>query len=92
MSDENSEQRENRLSDLASDPAHPFDQTNGMVDGLDGDADAPETVDRKTGDDADVEVLVAPAPGTQMAGGVLPSVLRGKHRAESDADEDDPTA
>jgi hypothetical protein len=33
------------LGDLASDPLHPFDQTNGLVDGLEGDSDEADTGD-----------------------------------------------
>lgn len=36
-------QGKSNLADLSADPAHLFDQTNGIVDGLDGDGDqAPE--------------------------------------------------
>lgn len=34
-----SETKRPNLSDLGSDVAHPFDQTNGIVEGLEGDAD-----------------------------------------------------
>ncbi|MEP6843810.1 MAG: hypothetical protein ABJA11_09825 [Pseudolysinimonas sp.] len=30
----------------AEDVSHPFDQTNGLVDGLEGDADDPEVFDK----------------------------------------------
>ncbi|GAB3616195.1 hypothetical protein GCM10027416_07520 [Okibacterium endophyticum] len=35
---------ERNLSSLG-DPAHPFDQTNGIVEGLEGNADDPENQD-----------------------------------------------
>jgi hypothetical protein len=35
------------LSALAADAAHPFDQTNGIVEGLEGDADDPDKVDER---------------------------------------------
>ena len=45
----------NDLSVLAEDVAHPFDQTNGIIDGLEGDADQPERVSERLGDENDFE-------------------------------------
>lgn len=45
------ERPENDLSVLAADAAHPFDQTNGIIDGLEGDADDPEQFDERVGND-----------------------------------------
>ncbi|WP_022882459.1 hypothetical protein [Gryllotalpicola ginsengisoli] len=72
MSDTENDERKKNLSELASDAAHPFDQTNGIVEGLDGDADAPEHMDEKTGNRDAAPVLGAPAPGSQMPGGAVP--------------------
>ncbi|NNC12141.1 hypothetical protein HII28_09665 [Planctomonas sp. JC2975] len=38
------------LSVLAADVAHPFDQTNGIIDGLEGDADDPDRVEERLSD------------------------------------------
>jgi hypothetical protein len=37
------------LSVLAQDAAHPFDQTNGILDQLEGDADDPDRVESRVG-------------------------------------------
>ena len=39
--------RKHGLGDLADDAAHPFDQTNGLIDGLEGDADEPEKFEER---------------------------------------------
>jgi hypothetical protein len=44
---------EDGISALAPDVSHPFDQTNGIVDGLEGNADDPETMDEKLDQRAD---------------------------------------
>ncbi|MGN6199676.1 hypothetical protein [Humibacter sp.] len=41
---------EPNLGSLAEDVAHPFDQTNGILDQLEGDADDPERVQERLGD------------------------------------------
>ena len=41
---------EPNLGSLAEDVAHPFDQTNGILDQLEGDADDPERVEERLGD------------------------------------------
>ncbi|MHA7985248.1 hypothetical protein ACX9R5_05505 [Rathayibacter sp. CAU 1779] len=51
------------LSVLAADVAHPFDQTNGIIDGLEGDADDPERVEERLGDGD-----IAAAPGVPPLG------------------------
>ena len=45
-SPENDERRPG-LGSLAQDAAHPFDQTNGLIDGLEGDADDPDVVEER---------------------------------------------
>ncbi|MGA0567438.1 hypothetical protein ACO2Q7_08910 [Rathayibacter sp. KR2-224] len=40
------------LGVLAQDVAHPFDQTNGILDDLEGDADEPDRVDSRTGNES----------------------------------------
>jgi len=71
------------LSALAKDAAHPFDQTNGIVEGLEGDADDPEQVEERL-DDEGATRLPFVAPIGRGAG--LPSARRGD--ADSDAAED----
>jgi len=88
MSDNENDERETNLSELANDPAHPFDQTNGVVDGLGGDADAPEQADRRRGNGDGAAVLAAPAPGSQMPGGAIPAVAGEEPDADADADAD----
>lgn len=88
MSDNENDERQQNASGRADDAAHPFDQTNGMVDGLEGDADAPEKADDATGNPDGVGLLAAPAPGAQMAGGVIPAVVAGDRDADDDADAD----
>lgn len=83
MSDHEDDERENTQSTPTEDAAHPFDQTNGLVDGLEGDADDPEKADENTGQRDGVGFLPAPAPGGQMAGGVIPL------RVEEQTDEND---
>ena len=90
MSNHEDDQREKNLSESANDTAHPFDQTNGMVEGLEGDADDPEKADQRTGNGDGIEFLAAPAPGSQMAGGVIP--LRVEDQPAEDDDSDSPTA
>lgn len=92
MSKDDSEHRTNGLDDVADDAAHPFDQTNGMVDGLEGDADAPEHAESVTGE-GETAYLAAPSPGTQMAPGVIPAgaVDPAERESKEDSDTDDPT-
>jgi hypothetical protein len=67
------------IGDLG-DVAHPFDQTNGIVDGLDGNADDPETYNERNDDDS----FVAGAPGV---GGVAGAGIVGdRERDENDSD------
>lgn len=56
---QNDQAKEQNLSALGEDASHPFDQTNGIVDGLEGNADDPEEVDRR---------LNEGEPGTPMPG------------------------
>jgi hypothetical protein len=87
QNDEQGTERENNLGDLANDAGHAFDQTNGMADGLVGDDDAPEHQrDGAAGDGDGAGFIAAPAPGTQMAGGVVPAAA--EREPEPDDDED----
>jgi hypothetical protein len=47
---EKNDERDANLGALAEDAAHPFDQTNGIVDGLEGNADDPDQVDERLSD------------------------------------------
>lgn len=83
------------LSALAQDAAHPFDQTNGIVDGLDGDAGSPENADDRMDDESTVPVVpVGGSAGNRP--GLAPAVFIGddqnkRRDAEADsADKDDP--
>lgn len=82
------------LSALAKDAAHPFDQTNGIVDGLEGDADDPEKMDEKL-DDNDRE-RAGRAPGFPVAGssggqpGVAPAPVIGRQQDRQDSDTEEP--
>jgi hypothetical protein len=51
--DSDATQNDDGLSALAKDVSHPFDQTNGIVDGLEGNEDDPETMDEKLDERAD---------------------------------------
>ncbi|GAB2529410.1 hypothetical protein [Paramicrobacterium agarici] len=62
--------RTGNLGDL-TDVGHTFDQTNGLVDGLSGDADDPENVDDRVGETDATDVPVAAvAPGGTSQGAV----------------------
>ncbi|WP_066520281.1 hypothetical protein [Curtobacterium ammoniigenes] len=75
----------------ADEPVHSFDQTNGVVEGLDGDADAPENANGDVGDER-AAFIAAPAPGAQMAPGVFPvGAEAADDETEADPDSDDPT-
>lgn len=95
MSDELNDERDTGLNERDDAAVHPFDQTNGMAGGLEGDADAPEQVDKRTGQGEDGAFVAAPPPGGQMVGGVFPGVARehgqGDADGDADADTDDPT-
>jgi len=84
MSDADEEADEkpaDNLSALAKDAAHPFDQTNGIVEGLEGDADDPEQVDERLNDDGETRMpFVAPVAG----GAGLPSAPRDRGDAQSE--------
>lgn len=67
------------IGDLG-DVAHPFDQTNGIVDGLDGNADDPETYNERNDDDS----FVAGAPGVGGVAGA--GVVGDRERDENDSD------
>ncbi|WP_022901158.1 hypothetical protein [Humibacter albus] len=47
------QERNAGLGSLAEDAAHPFDQTNGIIDGLEGDADDPEVVEERLNESED---------------------------------------
>jgi len=95
MSDQVNHERGKDPSEGADETAHPFDQTNGTVEGLEGDADSPEQAEKRTRDGEGGVFLAAPAPGSQMAGGVIPPVADNAPDADAgdgaDADSDDPT-
>jgi hypothetical protein len=79
MSDEENEEHRSKLSDLG-DTGHLFDQTNGVVDGLDGDADSPEQVDKRAASGDGPAVLQV--PGTHLPGTDVPT------RDDADPDSD----
>ncbi|MCX7521254.1 hypothetical protein OSC27_03050 [Microbacterium sp. STN6] len=74
------------LGDLAEDVSHPFDQTNGIVDGLDGDADDAETLNTE-----DDEPRLVPGGSQGLGGqaGAVP-VAPADDSAGHDSDKDDP--
>lgn len=86
------------LGALAKDVAHPFDQTNGIVDGLEGDEDDPEKMDEKLDhreDGSEGRVVGIPIAG--MSGGqpgVAPAPVFGSEDGSEDeahnSDTDDP--
>ncbi|WP_308465204.1 hypothetical protein [Rathayibacter soli] len=86
-----SNQSSTGLSALAADMAHPFDQTNGLVDGLEVDHDDPENVDKRTsGSEPD---FIADPDGGVL--GVVPAGSASHGRRNDDAvdgepDTDDP--
>jgi hypothetical protein len=53
------------LGVLARDAAHPFDQTNGIIDGLNGDADDPERVEERLDAGSDRGPGLPPVPGAE---------------------------
>ncbi|QDZ15163.1 hypothetical protein [Humibacter ginsenosidimutans] len=55
------------LSVLAKDAAHPFDQTNGIIDRLEGDADDPERVEERLNPKNDRGPLFPASPGSDRA-------------------------
>jgi hypothetical protein len=89
MSDNENDEHGKHLSEPVADAAHPFDQTNGVVEGLEGDADDPEQADKKTGDGDGIAFLAAPAPGSQMPGGAIPVKIDPDSDSEDDPDFDD---
>jgi len=88
MSDE-SDERENDLDERTDDTAHGFDQTNGMVDGLEGDADEPGQDDAAPGSGNGL-LFAAPAPGTQVPPGIVPAVTQQQPDADADTEAEDP--
>lgn len=64
-----SDESSSGLSALAEDMAHPFDQTNGLVDGLEGDDDDQESVNERT-NGSEPDFIVGPSGG---ALGVVPA-------------------
>jgi hypothetical protein len=84
MSNSENDEREKSLSEPENDTAHPFDQTNGIVEGLEGDADSPEQADRKTANDSGTGFVAAPAPGGQMPAGIVPVGTDQEPDSESD--------
>ncbi|GAB3393232.1 hypothetical protein GCM10027568_21920 [Humibacter soli] len=52
------------LSVLARDAAHPFDQTNGIIEGLEGNADDPDQVEERLhGEEGAARRLFPGSPG-----------------------------
>ncbi|AYG04656.1 hypothetical protein [Gryllotalpicola protaetiae] len=87
MSNSENDEREKDWGEQDADAAHPFDQTNGIVEGLEGDADSPEEADKKTENVNSTGFLPAPAPGGQMLPGVVP--VGTEQEASAEADEPD---
>lgn len=85
--DRGDDDRDENLSALAQDVSHPFDQTNGIVDGLEGNADDPEQVDARTDGGEGVAPLIAP-PGAG-AGGGTPIVMGRREGGRADTEVDD---
>lgn len=81
------------LSALAKDVSHPFDQTNGIVDGLEGNEDDPETMDEKLdqrADGADGRVVGIPIAGTSGGQpGVAPPPDLGNEDEKRNSDTDE---
>lgn len=73
------------LSALADDVAHPFDQTNGIVEGLEGDADDPETINAKQDRQTGIVPGAAPGVGGPVAG--IPLATKEGEAEDSDSDE-----
>ena len=78
--DSNDAVKRANIGDLG-DVAHPFDQTNGIVDGLDGNANDAETYNERDEDDS----FVAGAPGV---GGVAGAGVVGTDRDGAERDSD----
>jgi hypothetical protein len=55
------------LSVLAQDVAHPFDQTNGIIDRLEGDADDPERVEERLDGDKGFEHALQDERGSDFS-------------------------
>lgn len=70
------DQRKPDRSVLGDDVAHPFDQTNGIVEGLDGNADDPAEVEQRQEDREDPRIL---------------NPLVDRPEEAPDADSEDPT-
>jgi hypothetical protein len=87
---ENSGEREN-LSALASDVAHPFDQTNGIVEGLEGDENDPEKADDRVGNDPQVPIA-GPMGGQQGMAAVRPNAADDVDDGERSPDTNYPDA
>jgi hypothetical protein len=93
MSDNDDDEREKHVNEPAAETAHPFDQTNGIVEGLDGDADSPEHAEERTGGGEATGFLAVPGPGAQMPAGVIPVGRDAEHDDEDETDDPDaPTA
>ncbi|MFC4244944.1 hypothetical protein ACFOYW_16335 [Gryllotalpicola reticulitermitis] len=97
MNDDDYDKTDGEPGKPAPTDVHAFDQTNGMAEGLAGDADAPEQADKQTADEGSTGFFAVPAPGSQMGAGAVPVVATDATGAESDTDEgssadtDDPT-
>lgn len=82
---ENVPERDKNLGALADDIAHPFDQTNGIVEGLEGDADEPENQNESA--TPGPGIVAAPAPGVGGAFGGVPLPGPGAKHRNSDTDD-----
>jgi hypothetical protein len=80
------------LSTLAADVAHPFDQTNGIVEGLEGDANDPEQENRREGEDEGIVIGMPVGAPLGPQGGPFVGHLGSDdtNRPDRDADTDDP--
>jgi hypothetical protein len=78
-------ERDEKLSALAQDVSHPFDQTNGIVEGLEGNEDEPDQVDSRMNKDGEAAVF-GTAPGV---GAAVPIGIR-RHSDDEEVDTDYP--
>jgi hypothetical protein len=94
---ETANEQDEGLSALARDVAHPFDQTNGLVDGLEGEEDDPEKVNERA-NDTGADFIAGPSagqPGVVAAGFASPgqgndTPTDTEAEAEADTDTDEP--
>lgn len=84
--------RKGNLGDLNDDIGHTFDQTNGLVDGLGGDANEPEEVNDRLDEQGEGSTpVVAVAPGG-TSGTVMPVNIGDPDNGDDRDEERDPDA